>query len=53
MWGFVDSFVLYSLICASMRILFIDLENFPKNPANNMRATLACRFTCVCIAHVL
>ena len=50
---FVDSFVLYSLICASRRILFIDDENIPKNPANNMRATLACRFTCVCIAHVL
>ena len=51
--GFVDSFVLYSLICASRRILFIDDENIPKNPANNMRATLAGLFTCVCIAHVL
>ena len=51
--GFVDSFVLYSFICASKRILFIDDENVPKNPANKMRATLACRFTCVCIAHVL
>ena len=49
-FGFVDSFVLYSLICASKRILFIDDENIPKNPANNMRATLACRFTCVGIA---
>ena len=53
MLGFVDSFVLYSLICASRKILFIDDENIPENPANNMRATLACRFTCVCIAHVL
>ena len=53
MLGFVDSFVLYSLICAYRRILFIDDENIPKNPANNMRATLACLFTCVCIAHVL
>ena len=53
MFEFVDSFVFYSLICASKRILFIDDENIPKNPANNMRATLACRFTCVCIAHVL
>ena len=32
MLGFVDSFVfvLYSLICASRRILFIDDENIPK-----------------------
>ena len=51
--GFVDIFVLYSSVCASRRILFIDDENIPKNPANNMRATLACLFTCVCIAHVL
>ena len=53
MLGFVDSFVMFSLIFASRRIFFIDDENFPKNPANIMRATLACRFTCVCIAHVL
>ena len=53
MLGFVDSFVLYSLICASRRILFIDDENFPKNPANIMCATLACQSTCLCIAHVL
>ena len=50
MFGFADSFVLYSLICASKSILLFDDENTPKNPANNMRATLACRFTCVCIA---
>ena len=53
MLGFVDSFVLYSLNCASRRILFIDDENIPKSTAKIMRATLACRFTCVCIAHVL
>ena len=52
-FGFVDNFVLYSLICASKSILFIDDENIPKNSANNIRATLACRFICVCIAHVL
>ena len=53
MFGLVDFFVLYSLICASKSILFIDDENILKNPPNNMRATLACRFTFVCIAHVL
>ena len=53
MLGFVDSFVMYSLICASRRILLNDDENIPKHPANNMRATLACLFTCVCNAHVL
>ena len=46
-------FYKYSFICASRRILFIDEEKIPKNPANSMRATLACLFTCVCIAHVL
>ena len=49
----VAIFVLYSFICASKRILFIDVENIPKNPANSMRATLACLLTCVCIAYVL
>ena len=49
----VAIFVFYSFICASKRILFIDVENIPKNPANSMRATLACLLTCVCIAHVL
>ena len=53
MFGLVDSFVLYSLICESRRISFIDEENIPKNPANKMRATLACLFSCVCFAHVL
>ena len=53
MFGHVDCFVLYSLICASKSILLIDDENIPRNPANNMRATLACLFICVCIAHVL
>ena len=52
-FGVVDNFVLYSFICASKSILFVDVENFPKNPANKMRATLACLFTCVLIAHVL
>ena len=49
----VDIFVLYSFISASRSILLIDDEKIPKNPANNIRATLACRFICVCIAHVL
>ena len=49
----MDNFVLYSLICASKSIIFIDVENIPKKPANSMRATLACLFTFVCIAHVL
>ena len=49
----VDIFVLYSFICASKKFLLIDDEKVPKNPANSIRATLACRFTCVCIAHVL
>ena len=52
-FGLVDIFVLYSFICASKSILLIDDEKFPKNPANSIRATLACRLTCVCIAHVL
>ena len=45
--------MLYSFICGSRSILFIDDENNPKNPANSIRATFACLFTCVCIAHVL
>ena len=52
-FGLVDIFVLFSFICASKSLLFIDDEKIPKNPENNMRATLACLFTCVCIAHVL
>ena len=48
-----DIFVLYSFICASRSILIIDDEKIPKNAANSMRATPACLFTCVCIAHVL
>ena len=52
-FGLVDIFVVYSFICASRSILLIDDEKIPKNPANNIRATLAWRFTCVCIAHVL
>ena len=52
-FGVVDNFVLYSFICASKKILFIDVENIPKNPAKSMRATLACLLTCVWIAQVL
>ena len=52
-FGLVELFVLYSLFCASRSILFFDVENIPKKPAISMRATLACLFTCVCIAHVL
>ena len=52
-FGLVDIFVSYSFICASRSILFIDDENISKNPANNIRATLAWRCTCLCIAHVL
>ena len=29
------------------------MENIPKNPANKMRATLACLLTCVRIEHLL
>ena len=49
----VDIFLLYSFICASRSILLIDDEKIPKIPATSIRATLAWRFTGVCIAHVL
>ena len=52
-FGVVDNFVLYSFILASKSILFIDLENIPKNPAKSMRAALACLLACVSIACVL
>ena len=52
-FGVVDIFVLCSFICASKSNLVMDVENIPKNPAKSMHATLACLFTCVCIAHVL
>ena len=52
-FGLVDFLVLYSFICASRSFLLIDDEKIPKNPANNIRATLAWRFICVCIALVL
>ena len=52
-FGLVDNFVLYSFICASRSILLIDDEKIPKNPANSLRATLAWRFTCVCIGGLL
>ena len=51
--GLVDTFVLYSVICASKSILFIDVEKIPKNPAKSVRATLACLISCVYIALVL
>ena len=53
MFCLLDIFVLYSFFCASRSILLIDDKKIPKNPANSIRAILACRFTCVCIAHVL
>ena len=31
--GVIDFFVWYSFICASKSILFLDVENIPKNPA--------------------
>ena len=43
-FGVVDSLVLYSFIWASKRFLLINVENFPKNPAKSMLATLACFF---------
>ena len=46
-FGVVDNFKLYSFICASKSILFMDVENIQKNPAKSMRATLACLFTCL------
>ena len=52
-FGVVDFFVLYFFICASKSILFIDAEKIQKKPAKSIRATLACLFTCVCIAHEL
>ena len=52
-FGVVDNFVLFSLICPSKNNLFIEVENIPKNPAKSMLAALACLLTCVWIAHVL
>ena len=52
-FGVVDNFVLYSFICASKSIFFMDVENIPKNPAKIMRATLAYLLTSVWIVHVL
>ena len=40
----------YSLICASRRVLLLEVG---KNPANKILATLACLLTCVSFAHVL
>ena len=48
MFGFVASFfLLKSSILASRRILIIQVEKIPKNPASKMRATLACLLTCI------
>ena len=47
MFCLVNIFVLYSFICASKSILIIDDAKIPKNPANSIRATLACQFNCV------
>ena len=44
--------VIDSLLSVQKKLL-IEVENIPKSSANNMRATLACLFTCVSIAHVL
>ena len=41
------------LLFERLKEFLFDCENIPKNPAKSMRATLACLFTCVCIAHVL
>ena len=40
-------FLLFSVICASRRISLIVVEKIPKNPANNILATLACLLNCV------
>ena len=48
---FVAIFVLYSFICASRSILFINDEKIPKNPANSMRATLFV-YLLVCVEHM-
>ena len=31
----------------------IEVEKIPKNPEKSIHASLACLFTCVCIAHVI
>ena len=52
-FGFVDNFLLHSLICFSKRISLIDVKKVRKNSANNICATLASCFACACFAQVL
>ena len=52
-FGFVDTFVIYSLICESKIFYLLMWRKFQKNSANRKRATLACGFSFECIAHVL
>ena len=52
-FGFVDTFVLYSLICESKIFYLLMWRKFQQNSANRKRATLACGFSFECIAHVL
>ena len=47
--GFVDSFVLYSLFVHLRGFCLLIMKIFQKI----RQIMLACRFTCVCIAHVL
>ena len=51
--GFVDNFLFYSLTWVSRRILLMEEEEIPNIPVNKIIATLACLFTCGCIAHML
>ena len=44
----VDSFVFFY----SSVEKYLLIEKISKNPVKSMRATLACLFTCVCIAQV-
>ena len=47
--GVVDSLLLYYFIWASKSVLFVDVENIPKNSAKSMLATLACLFVYLCV----
>ena len=52
--SFIDSFLLFeSLFSASRNIWLIDVKIMPEKPANNILATLACRFNCVWGEHVI
>ena len=47
-------FSCYILLFVHLEVFYLlMMKKFQKNPANSMRTTLACLFTCVCIAHVL